>query len=82
MERGKLVAIITGAISLILAIAYLALVQFLDSREMIPAPVSQLPQRVEVTQIPADSVEVKLYHNKLCFDKLPILPTAQQQKLA
>lgn len=60
MERGKLVAIITGAISLILAIAYLALVQFLDSREMIPAPVGQLPQGVEVTQILADSVGLKL----------------------
>jgi hypothetical protein len=49
MERSKLVAIITGAISLILALAYLILVQLLDFRgEMIPAPVSQLPQGVEV----------------------------------
>jgi hypothetical protein len=49
MERSKLVAIITGAISIILALAYLILVQLLDSRgEMIPAPVSQLPQGVEV----------------------------------
>jgi hypothetical protein len=43
MNRGKIVAIITGAISLILAIAYLILVQLLDFRgEMKPAPVSQL----------------------------------------
>jgi hypothetical protein len=49
MERSKLVAIITGAISIILALAYLILVQLLDSRgEMIPAPVSHLPQGVEV----------------------------------
>jgi hypothetical protein len=52
MERGKIVAIITGAISIILALAYLLLVQLLDFRgEMIPAPVSQLPQSVVVAQI-------------------------------
>lgn len=40
MNQGKLVAIITGAISIIIAIAYLVLVQILDFRgEMIPAPV-------------------------------------------
>jgi hypothetical protein len=41
MERSKLVAIVTGAISLALAIAYLMLVQLLDFRgEMLPAPLS------------------------------------------
>jgi hypothetical protein len=45
MERSKIVAIITGAISIILAIAYLILVQLLDFRgEMKPAPISQLNQ--------------------------------------
>jgi hypothetical protein len=39
MERPKLTAIITGAISLILGIIYLVVVQILDSREMIPAPI-------------------------------------------
>ncbi len=40
MDRSKIVAVITGAISLGLAIAYLLLVQFLDSRgPMVPAPV-------------------------------------------
>ena len=40
MDRGKIVAIVTGAISIIIAIAYLVLVQLLDFRgEMIPAPV-------------------------------------------
>jgi hypothetical protein len=54
MERSKIVAIITGVISLILAIAYLMLVQFLDFRgEMIPAPISQVPFRVEL----ADSLQ-------------------------
>lgn len=49
MERGKLVAILTGAISIILALAYLLLVQLLDFRgEMIPAPISQLPLGVKV----------------------------------
>jgi len=39
MNRPKIVAIITGAISILLAIAYLILVQLLDFRgEMLPAP--------------------------------------------
>ncbi|MGF1570703.1 MAG: hypothetical protein ACFCVD_21955 [Nodosilinea sp.] len=41
MDRSKIVAIITGAISLLLAIGYLALVQLLDFRgDMVPAPLS------------------------------------------
>ena len=45
MDRGKIVAIITGVISITLAIAYLIIVQLLDFRggEMIPAPTSILP---------------------------------------
>jgi hypothetical protein len=40
MDRSKFVAIVTGAISLVLAVAYLMLVQLLDLRgEMIPAPI-------------------------------------------
>lgn len=40
MDRSKVVAIITGALSLLLAIGYLLLVQLLDFRgEMLPAPV-------------------------------------------
>lgn len=43
MDRGKLIAIFTGAISILIAIVYLVIVQILDFRgEMIPAPVSQL----------------------------------------
>jgi hypothetical protein len=39
MDRSKLVAVVTGAIAIILSIAYLLIVQFLDFRgEMIPAP--------------------------------------------
>ena len=49
MERSKIVAIITGAISIILAIAYLLLVQLLDFRgEMLPAPQSLLLERSHV----------------------------------
>ena len=45
MDISKFVAIITGAISIIIAIAYLILVQFLDFRgEMKPAPISQIQQ--------------------------------------
>ena len=43
MDRSKLVAIVTGVLSVLLAIAYLLLVQILDFRgEMVPAPVSFL----------------------------------------
>jgi len=43
MDRGKIVAIITGVISILLAVAYLVLVQILDFRgEMKPAPITQL----------------------------------------
>lgn len=43
MNKGKIVAIITGAISILIAVAYLILVQILDFRgEMIPAPISLL----------------------------------------
>jgi hypothetical protein len=44
MNRSKIVAIITGAISILLAIAYLIIVQILDYRDMQPAPISQLTQ--------------------------------------
>lgn len=40
MEREKLVAIITGVISIAIGVAYLLLVQLLDFRgEMLPAPI-------------------------------------------
>ena len=43
MDRSKVVAIITGVLSVLLAIAYLLLVQVLDFRgEMVPAPVGFL----------------------------------------
>lgn len=39
MDKGKILAIITGTISVILAVGYLLLVELLDLRgEMIPAP--------------------------------------------
>lgn len=39
MDRSKIIAIVTGAIALLLSIAYLAIVQVLDFRgEMLPAP--------------------------------------------
>lgn len=43
MDRSKIVAVITGVISLLLAIGYLVLVQVLDFRgDMVPAPLSTL----------------------------------------
>jgi hypothetical protein len=44
MNRSKIVAVITGALSILLAIAYLIIVQILDYRDMQPAPISQLSQ--------------------------------------
>lgn len=42
-DRSKTIAIVTGAVSLLLGILYLILVQILDFRgEMIPAPVGYL----------------------------------------
>ncbi|AFY56179.1 hypothetical protein Riv7116_3734 [Rivularia sp. PCC 7116] len=50
MDRGKIVAVITGVISIMLAVAYLILVQILDFRgEMKPAPITQIePQNMVV----------------------------------
>jgi len=49
LDRSKIVAIITGAIALILGIAYLTLVQLLDFRgEMVPAPQSLIPPQATV----------------------------------
>jgi len=42
MTKGKFVAIATGAVSILIAIAYLILVFLLDTRgEMKPAPITQ-----------------------------------------
>jgi hypothetical protein len=40
MDRSKVVAIVSGVISIVLAIAYLLVVQLIDFRgEMLPAPI-------------------------------------------
>ena len=40
MSREKIIAIITGVISILIAVGYLILVQLLDFRgEMVPAPI-------------------------------------------
>ncbi|WP_299407894.1 hypothetical protein [Acaryochloris sp. IP29b_bin.148] len=42
-DRSQWIAVITGAIALLLGIGYLLLVQLLDARgEMLPAPISTL----------------------------------------
>ena len=52
MDRSKIIAIITGVISIILAVAYLLLVTILDFRgEMLPAPQSQLPVSMPLQQL-------------------------------
>ncbi|WP_104009984.1 MULTISPECIES: hypothetical protein [Nostocaceae] len=75
MDRKKIVAIITGAISIILAIAYLIVVQILDYRDMQPAPVGQLqPGSVVV----ADATPTTLNQNvalqqQLVRDRQPLI---------
>ncbi len=52
MDRGKLIAIVTGVISILIAIAYLVVVQLLDFRgEMIPAPLGQLSTSTVLTKV-------------------------------
>ena len=47
MNSAKIIAIITGAISILIAVAYLLLVQILDFRtEMIPAPLEVIFPRL------------------------------------
>ena len=47
MNSAKIIAIITGAISILIAVAYLILVQILDFRtEMIPAPLEVIFPRL------------------------------------
>jgi hypothetical protein len=46
MNRSKIVAIATGAISILLAVVYLIVVQILDYRDMKPAPLSQVNQPI------------------------------------
>jgi hypothetical protein len=42
MDRSKFVAVLTGVISIALAVIYLAVVQFIDFRgEMLPAPITE-----------------------------------------
>ena len=52
MERSKVIAIVTGAFSIVLALGYLLLVTLLDFRgEMVPAPQSQLPASMQFQQL-------------------------------
>ena len=52
MERSKIIAIITGVFSIVLAVGYLLLVTLLDFRgEMLPAPQSQLPVSLPIQQL-------------------------------
>ena len=52
MDRSKIVAIITGVLSILLALAYLLIVQVLDFRgEMVPAPIGFLRDKDFITSI-------------------------------
>jgi hypothetical protein len=52
MDRSKITAIVTGAIAILLSLAYLLLVQVLDNREMLPAPdLSAIPTVSSIAQV-------------------------------
>ncbi len=62
MSRGKIVAIATGAISILIAVAYLMLVFILDTRgEMKPAPI---PEMIPVEH----SIELSVAANRFSGD--------------
>jgi hypothetical protein len=57
MDRSKLVAVITGAIALLLGIAYLVVVQILDFRgEMLPAPTDLSSRQAAVVAIASNAI--------------------------
>jgi len=43
MDRPKIVAILTGVISVAIAVGYLAMVQVLNTRDFQPAPIERTP---------------------------------------
>ena len=47
--RGQMTAIVTGVVSVAIAVGYLALVQVFDSREMLPPPPEALGDGSEAT---------------------------------
>ena len=70
MTSGKIVAIITGAVSILLAITYLILVQLLDIREeIIPAPNFDNKQ-ISIYEVINDQINsCKLLGVRLFFDR-------------
>ncbi|MTJ48849.1 hypothetical protein [Dolichospermum sp. UHCC 0259] len=50
MNRSQIVAIVTGVFSILLAIAYLIVVQIIDYRDMKPAPISQVSPPVIIAE--------------------------------
>jgi hypothetical protein len=53
MDRSKIVAVLTGAIALLLGVGYLLMVQLLDFRgEMLPAPQSLADPSAVMTTLP------------------------------
>ncbi len=60
MERSKIIAIITGVFSIVLALGYLLLVTLLDFRgEMLPAPQSQLPVSMQFQQLATTNLTLR-----------------------
>jgi hypothetical protein len=59
MERGKIVAVITGAIAVALSLVYLLIVQLLDFRgEMLPAPIGWLSLQSVAASIHLNDIRI------------------------
>ncbi|MCE2903585.1 MAG: hypothetical protein LW814_00910 [Anabaena sp. CoA2_C59] len=60
MNRSQIVAIITGVISILLAIAYLIVVQIIDYRDMKPAPISQVSPVVIIAENNSPNLQLNI----------------------
>jgi hypothetical protein len=65
MDRSKIVAVLTGAIALLLGVGYLLIVQLLDFRgEMLPAPQSFADQSAAIATLPS-TLDHSIFHEQL-----------------
>ena len=60
MNRSQIVAIITGVISILLAIAYLIVVQIIDYLDMKPAPISQVNPVVIIAENNSPNLQLNI----------------------
>ena len=70
MNQGKIVAIITGVISILIAIAYLVIVQLIDFRgEMVPAPIGT----VNIEHLTVNSEQWTVFSSGIALIKVVVM---------